>query len=284
MLKAFLHYPRLPCTTDPAYAEPQKDTRTTMTATRTTMLAALATLAALGMAALPQAVHAQTQTTTLTLNTGDVVTVDDNGTNGLMNGAPIINNTTKSYSGDPAVVTNGNSAFTLGSGGTLSGSNSGLSAYDSSIVTITGGTITAGSAAAGLGAYGGTVSISGGAINGGSQGYGIFAGSGSSVTITGGTVTGAIGLYAPAGTIDLYGSFAGVAPGTSTNLPYGSRSSFFGTLRKTTRWARHSPISPTTVSPSTPLSPPPGTVTVRRVQYRLARSWSPSIQSQTRIA
>ncbi len=176
-------------------------------------LAACATFALLGVVAILPA-----QAQTLTLNSGDNVTVNGTGTVGTIGGAPIANTTT-SYDdtasrGYYAVKTNGTAAFTA-SGGTftdtytISGGGYGLFAQGSGPITISGGTFT-----------------------------GVFAALStnrvSSITITGGTFTGGANGYAfyNAGTIDLYGMFNGYTPGTVT--PLNSYGTLTGTLQNNT--------------------------------------------------
>ena len=177
-------------------------------------LLGLATLALLGLAAAPA--HAQT----LTLNSGDNLTVSGAGTVGTL-GGKAVSNATSFYSNSIdygyAVETNGTAAFSLANGGTLttagyegrglydlgSGaiaitggtlSSTGLNStgiYDdgSSAITISGGIISAG----GLGLYynqgTGAVTISGGSISAVS-GTGLYDGSSGPITITGGTFSG----------------------------------------------------------------------------------------------
>ncbi len=211
----------------------------------TTTFATLATLAALGLAVLPQAARAAggggSTNQSLTLNTGDTITVSGAGIAGHI-GATVYTapnaQTTITAATYYAVQTNGTSTFTLGAGGTLSaGSTSfGLDAEGSGPIMISGGTVTAGYQGTGLRLYGtGPVTVSGGAISGGL--YGLQAAGTGPVTITGGTFTGgqfSYGLDAdPSGTIDLFGSFTGYDPGTTTDLARGT-GSFFGTLQNNT--------------------------------------------------
>ena len=79
------------------------------------------------------------------------------------------------------------------------------------MVTVSGGTITAGDGGEGLLTYGsGSLTVSGGTLIAGSGGYALFADGSESVTVTGGTFTvGSDGddLYSADTGIDLYGSF-----------------------------------------------------------------------------
>lgn len=175
-----------------------------MPITRTTVaLAVLATLAALGLAAQPAA-RAQS----LTLNSGDAVTVSGAGTIGTIGGQPVAN-TTSSYSGSSsAVMTNDTSTFTLSTGGTLTGTGSlsfGLYAFGSGLVTITGGTLTVANGDAFLASGSGLAIISGGTFSA-SQGIGLLANGTRSVTVTGGTFSGgSYGLLADSrGTLNLF--------------------------------------------------------------------------------
>ena len=145
--------------------------------------------AAAAFLAFAPAVHAQS----LTLNSGDAVTVDGTGTHGT------INNSTTSYTGsDYAVQANDGSAFTLGSGGSLSSSRyDGLDALGSSTITVTGGTVTGGSASGGDGMYAtgsGPISISGGTFVGNINANGIQVTGSSTVSITDGSFSGGNGV------------------------------------------------------------------------------------------
>jgi hypothetical protein len=194
-------------------------------------LLGLATL--VGLAAAPAA-RAQS----LTLGSGDDVTVDGAGTHGT------INNATTSYTdsgGGYAVYTNGSAMFTLGAGGALAvGDNAdAVVTYGSSVVTVTGGTLTAGPTGYGLLANGtGPITISGGSFTAGDGGVGLFANGLGSVTVTGGTFTttgtGGFDLYSHA-TMDLYGAFDGLSLGqTETFSSLDGNGSFTGTLEDNT--------------------------------------------------
>lgn len=141
-------------------------------------LLGLTTLALLGLAAVP--VHAQS----LTLNSGDSLTVSGAGTVGTLGGKPV-RNTTSSYSSSggfyyPAVQTNGTSTFTLANGGSITSSGvGGIALYNrgSGAVTISGGTISStGFRGAGLynDYFGGPATISGGTFSPGPGGVGLY--------------------------------------------------------------------------------------------------------------
>ena len=195
-------------------------------------LLGMVTFALLGLAAAPT--HAQT----LTLKSGDGVTVSGAGTVGTIGGKPVAN-TTSTYStvagNNKAVVTNGTSTFTLQNGGTLStgglysvglyalgfgavtmtggsisvGQNSyGLFTNSGSAITISGGSISAGTNGTGLAALGfGAVTVSGGSITTGLNSIGLYAANGGAATIIGGTFSagqGGYGLYTYQGTLNLF--------------------------------------------------------------------------------
>ena len=141
-------------------------------------LLGLATLALLGLAAAPA--HAQT----LSLNSGDNLTVSGAGTVGTQNGKAV-SNTTSFYSSSggfysPAVQTNGTSTFTLANGGSITSSGvGGIALYNrgSGAVTISGGTISStGFRGAGLynDYFGGPATISGGTFSPGPGGVGLY--------------------------------------------------------------------------------------------------------------
>jgi len=183
-------------------------------------LLGLATLALLGLAAAPA--HAQT----LSLNSGDNLTVSGAGTVGTQNGKAV-SNTTSSYSTSIdygyAVETNGTAAFSLANGGTLTTAGyEGRGLYDlgSGAIAITGGTLSS------------TGQNSKGIIDDGS----------SAITISGGSISagrGGIGLDGQQGTINLF-SFGdspflidGVAMNNTTlsnNLYYSQNDTISGTL------------------------------------------------------
>ena len=201
-------------------------------------LAACATLAAVGLAA--PAVHAQS----LTLNSGDVVTVNSTGTKGTINNAAVSNNTTaysSSITSGVVVRTNGTAAFILGPGGSLTNtatSGDGLDATGSGPVTVTGGSITIGTGGEALGAFGSVpVTVSGGTFTVGLGSIGLYAGGSGNFTVTGGTfATGSGGytVFANTGSsMDLYGNFTGLMPGQTQALASGS-GSFTGTLTNNT--------------------------------------------------
>jgi len=174
-------------------------------------LVGLATLAALGLAAVP--VHAQS----LTLNSGDSLTVSGAGTVGMQNGLPVANTVSSYYGGaaGPAAATSYTSTFTLANGGSLSGAENingpggyGLLTGGSGAVTITGGSITGGKYGDAIQVGGtGRVNISGGTFRGTGGDSGTFRGTGTSaalvvggfapVNISGGTFT-ADGQYGTA--------------------------------------------------------------------------------------
>ena len=170
-------------------------------------LLGLATLALLGLAATPA--HAQT----LSLNSGDNLTVSGAGTVGTL-GGKAVSNTTSSYSfsgGNSTVQISGTSTFTLANGGSISGGQSGqgLNTNGSGAVSITGGSITGGQFGTTMAIQGsGPVTISGGTIQGTSGSFSNGLGNGTAlaiygsgaVTITGGTfATG--GNYFGGGTV-----------------------------------------------------------------------------------
>ncbi len=132
------------------------------------------------------------QAQSLTLGTGDVVTVDGTGTHGT------INNNTTSYDDTGnyyAVRTNNNAAFTLGSGGSAISNNVniGLYATGSGPIIITGGSIVSRSSTDAFGDYAvdnigsGPLTISGGTITSGNSGIALNATGSGTVTITGGS-------------------------------------------------------------------------------------------------
>lgn len=137
---------------------------------RTPFLAAV-TLAAL---ALAPAAHAQS----LTLNSGDNVTVSSAGTVGIIGGKTVASATSSYNDSDAfyAVETSGTSTFTLAAGGTLTTAQNGygLDADGSGTVMISGGTITAATGDAVL-AYSQPVTLTGGKITAGTNGVGLFA-------------------------------------------------------------------------------------------------------------
>ena len=158
-------------------------------------LLGLATLALLGLAATPA--HAQT----LSLNSGDNLTISGAGTVGTQNGKAV-SNTTSFYStsgGNSTVQTSGTSTLTLANGGSISTGTdyprAGLYATGSGAISITGGSIVGGvgfvyGAAYGLLATGSSaISITGGSIVGGDQRGAAVALDGSGpITISGGTI------------------------------------------------------------------------------------------------
>ena len=207
-----------------------------LTMTRNSLFA-VTTLTALGLAATIPA-HAQT----LTLNTGDVITVNGNGTSGHIgatvfmppNGNTTFDNTP--ISGAPyTITTNGTSTFTLGAGGVIKGQGVGIALSNSSTVTITGGTVTEIQNGTGVSSNStGLLSISGGTITGGVNGIGVRALTSGPVTVTGGTITAPGGNYAflksgsglltvTGGTITggLYGLYADGGPATVTGGLFG---------------------------------------------------------------
>ena len=158
-------------------------------------LLGLATLALLGLTAAPA--HAQT----LSLNSGDNLTISGAGTVGTQNGKAV-SNTTSFYStsgGNSTVQTSGTSTLTLANGGSISTGTdyprAGLYATGSGAISITGGSIAGGvgfvyGAAYGLLATGSSaISITGGSIVGGDQRGAAVALDGSGpITISGGTI------------------------------------------------------------------------------------------------
>lgn len=162
---------------------------------RTAIGLGLAALALLGLVA--PAARAQS----LTLNSGDAITVSGLGTAGHI-GATVYTlpnaMTTINANTIYAVETNSASAFTLAAGGTLINSEmSGYGLYgagSSGPITITGGAITAdGQGGTGLFIDGGSspVTISGGTITAsGLDGVGLFAVGSGPVDISGGAFTG----------------------------------------------------------------------------------------------
>ncbi len=193
---------------------------------------------------LPQAARAQS----LTLNSGDFITVSGLGTAGKIgttvytppNAMTTITATSTFY----AVETSGTAAFTLAAGGALTASGQNGTGLDidggSSPVTISGGAITA-SGFGGVGLYAagsGPVDISGGTFTAsGKFGYGLFARGSGPVDITGGTFTGGQGgdgLFVDGiGVIDLFGTgFSYTVNGMTTQIASGDlpSGSIAGTL------------------------------------------------------
>ena len=193
----------------------------------------------LGLAAqflLPQAARAQS----LTLNSGDAITVSGLGTAGHI-GATVYTRpnamTTITASGGYAVETNDTAAFTLAAGGSLTCSVSGgqglLDDKGSGPLTVTGGAITE----SGLSGYGlydaggsGPITITGGTITASGQGgSGLYINSGDSspVTISGGILTASgldgIGLVGfGSGPVDISGgTFTGGQGGGAFGLDAG---------------------------------------------------------------
>ena len=195
----------------------------------------LLALAALGLAVRPALAQS------LTLNTGDTITVNGSGTAGnigLTVYTPPNSMTTINATLNYAVSTNGTSTFTLGTGGTLTGSTFGLTANGSGLITVTGGTITNTVGGSCLYAAGsGPVAVSGGTFTIGTNSDGLANIGSGSLTVTGGTFTGGIydlAALSSSSTIDLYGDF-GLPFGTSQAIPTdpnnGVKSSFYGRLQ-----------------------------------------------------
>lgn len=159
----------------------------------------LAALSALALSA-PRA-HAQT----LTLQSGDTVTVTGAGTKGTYQGQPISSSTsaysTSTNSGNDVSVPVG-AAFTLGSGALLSGGPP------------------LGSAVVGILVQGGTATVTGGLVNGGQYyGSGLQVNTGTA-TVTGGTFTGSTAINAGNGLVrvsggTINGQFRGFSIGTA---------------------------------------------------------------------
>lgn len=153
-----------------------------MTLSRTLLLAGLA------LAAAP--VSAQS----LTLGSGDNVTVSSTGTSGTLGGMPISNSTTEyeapgpGVGNDSAVYVGGTAAFNLTGGSLASVEERGtaLNLTGSGPVTVTGGAIYGGHGV-GLDAAGtGTVLVSGGTFSNVHDGVALVVGKGSTVEVTGG--------------------------------------------------------------------------------------------------
>lgn len=109
--------------------------------------------------------------------------------------------------GSYGLVAAGTASVTITGGSiTASGGQEGFGVYDQSSqpLSLQGGTVTAGVYSTGLYASGGTVNISGGAINVGASSYALDVHGGGTVNMTGGTITGGatsnegigVGLYA----------------------------------------------------------------------------------------
>ncbi len=146
-------------------------------------------LFALVTLALAPAAYAQS----LTLNSGDVVTVSRAGTVGIIGGKPVANTTSSYDNGQDfyAVQTTGTAAFTLATGGVVTGTynNTGLYATGSGPLTISGGTVTVSDNSVGVDTFGsGPVILTGGSISTGNSSTGLYA-QGRTVTVTGGTIT-----------------------------------------------------------------------------------------------
>ncbi len=142
--------------------------------------------------------HAQT---TLTVGSGDSVTVAAAGTEGLQGGQRTVGNSVSTYragDGGAAVRTVGTGSFALNSGAALSAGSggAGLVAGGSSPVLILGGDLSAGSGGSGLRSEGtGRVLITGGTFTGGDNGYGVYASGSGPVSIYGGEFSAGTGGY-----------------------------------------------------------------------------------------
>ena len=181
-----------------------------------TSIAAPVSIMATASVASPAAVQ-----NTLTLISGDNVTVNGSGTTGIYQGQAI-NNSVSNYNTNANLstvsVSNG-STFTLQNSGSLSNtSDLGSGIFSEGTTTISGGTISGGNGILNSG----TLRVSnGGSIAGNSA---IFSSGASSITVSGGTITGKnVGLYAFSGSVavsggTIIGSGEASIYGTSTNL------------------------------------------------------------------
>lgn len=152
------------------------------------------TLTALILAARPASAQ------TLSLQSGDNVVVTASGTHGTYQGQSI-GNSTSAYSLDAA-------------SGTV------VSVPTGSVFALQGGSLSvapsSGSMAVGLSVTGGRATVSGGTIRGGDYyGTALYASGGGTIVVTGGAFSaGYADLVAVGGTIDLFGTFAPIAPMT----------------------------------------------------------------------
>ncbi len=166
----------------------------------------LTAFAVFGLSSCPA--HAQQ----ITLQSGDNLTVGSTGTTGTYLGAPI-SNSTNSYvettNNTVAVTTPSNSAFTLNAGGSLTNNNGGgvgIFANDS-LITINGGSISTREEP--IAATGGTVNITGGSLIAGGLAAGLSA-KNTTLNISGGTISGLVGLELNGGTANITGgTFSG---------------------------------------------------------------------------
>ena len=177
-----------------------------------------------------QSAHAQS----LTLHSGDHVTVDGTGTHGIIDGHRVSSKITAYTSSGSvrgvdadAVQLNGTASFTLGSGGMITGGPNGiaLEALDSSKMSMTGGAILCRKPGAEMPVSNGTalssggksqVTISGGTITGGQYGPALAVEEEGVVRVQGGTITGQYGpALAPegSGTIIVTGGIISTAHG-----------------------------------------------------------------------
>lgn len=179
----------------------------------------------------------------LTLHSGDRVTVDSTGTHGIISGHRVntkITSYTSSGNGrgvdKDAVQINGTARFTLGSGGTITGGPNGIAmeALDSSQVSITGGAILCQKPDAAMPTSNGTALsvggksqaiIIGGTLTGGQYGPALAVEDGGAVLVRGGRFAGQYGpALAPegSGTITVTGGTFSTTHGAVGMLTGGS--------------------------------------------------------------